>query len=215
MTIEAFYDVYEDERISEIIIVDDASDFGIYEDLRSMCDALPKVKLYRNVTNQDCYRNKMTAVSFATNEWVCLWDSDNVFGKDYIDKLFELEWNANTSYMPSFAAPTFDYSAFSGVTITRGNVASYMGLPMFDTMLNCMNFFINRPEYLRVFDGSINPHTADSLYFNYCWFNAGNCMYVTPGLKYGHTIHSGSHYIQNNHKTGNLYEEIIQKLTMI
>lgn len=41
MTIESFYDVYEDERISEIIIVDDASDIEIYEDLKSMTDAFP------------------------------------------------------------------------------------------------------------------------------------------------------------------------------
>lgn len=83
MTIESFYDVYEDERISEIVIVDDASDFEVYEDLKSMTDALPKVKLYRNLTNQDCYFNKATAIGYATNERAILLDSDNKIDKSY------------------------------------------------------------------------------------------------------------------------------------
>lgn len=213
MTIESFYDVYNDERVSEIVIVDDASDLDIYEDLKSMCDALPKVKLYRNLTNQDCYRNKMTAISYATNEWCILLDSDNKIDKSYLDRLFEIEeWDANTSYMPSFAAPTFNYQEYSGLTISRKNVASYMGKPLFDTMLNCMNLFINKSAYLRVWQDVENPHTADSIFFNYCWFLMGNKMFVVPSLKYEHKIHEQSHYILNNYKTGNLYKEVEDKL---
>lgn len=213
MTIESFYDVYNDERISELIIVDDASDLDIYEDLKSMCDALPKVKLYRNLTNQDCYRNKMTAISYATNEWCILLDSDNKIDKSYLDRLFEIEgWDANTSYMPSFAAPTFNYQQYSGLTISRENVASYMGRPLFDTMLNCMNLFVNRGEYLRLWESVENPHTADSILFNYNWFKGGNRMYVVPSLTYQHLIHDGSHYKLNCHKTNGLYEQIENNL---
>lgn len=213
MTIESFYDVYNDERVGEIVIVDDASDLDIYEDLKSMCDALPKVKLYRNLTNQDCYRNKMTAISYATNEWCILLDSDNKIDKSYLDRLFEInEWDENTSYMPSFAAPTFNYEDYSGKVFSKENVAAYMDLPLFTTMLNCMNLFINKNEYLRVWQEIENPHTADSIFFNYCWFVADNKMYVVHDLRYEHKIHSGSHYILNNHKTGNLYSVIEQKI---
>lgn len=213
MTIESFYDVYNSDKVSEIIIVDDTSDIEIYEDLKLMCDALPKVKLYRNLTNQDCYRNKMTSVSFATNEWVVLLDSDNKIDQSYLDIIFDLHWERNCSYMPSFAAPSFNYNQFAGNIITKENVSQLIGKPLFDTMLNCMNFFINRDEYLRVWQDVENPKTADSIFFNYCWFNAGNEMYVVPNLSYQHLIHSGSHYVNNNHLTPDgLYESILNNL---
>jgi len=75
-----------------------------------------------------------------------------------------------------------------------------------------MNYFVNRTQYLRVWDGSVNPYTADSLYQNYNWFKSGNKMFVVPGMTYMHRIHQGSHYILNNHKTGNFYQETEQKL---
>lgn len=213
MTLQAFENVYEDDRISEIVIVDDASDWGMFTELKEFCELIPKIKLYRNLTNQDCYRNKMTALSYATNDWCILLDSDNVIEKDYLDRLFEIQdWDNSTSYMPSFAAPTFSYEKFEGETISKSNVGLFMGLPLFDTMLNCMNFFINRIEYLNVWEDVENPHTADSIFFNYCWFNFGNKMYVVPNLKYEHKIHDQSHYILNNHKTGSLYKEVEDKL---
>jgi hypothetical protein len=65
---------------------------------------------------------------------------------------------------------------------------------------------------MKVWQPDIDPHTADSLLQNYNWFNAGNKMLVVPGLTYFHRVHDGSHYKQNVHKTGNLYEELIEKI---
>jgi hypothetical protein len=85
-------------------------------------------------------------------------------------------------------------------------------------MLNAMNFFVNRDEYLRVFDTTKEePWTADSIYFNYLWLKAGNKIYVTPGMQYDHRVndHAGqepSHYSTHNRKTGNFYNEVVQKL---
>ena len=88
-----------------------------------------------------------------------------------------------------------------------------MGQKSFDTMLNAMNFFVNRAEYLRIFDTTKEePWTADSIYFNYLWLKAGNKIYVTPGMQYDHLVHDGSHYKNNVHKTGNFYNEVVQKL---
>jgi glycosyltransferase involved in cell wall biosynthesis len=213
MTVQSFYEVYDDDRVSEIVIVDDASDMKIYEELKAMTDSLSKVTLYRNLQNRDCYENKYTAVSYATNDWVILLDSDNKIDKSYLDIIFGLEWDKNTSYMPSFAAPTFNYQEFAGTIVSKENVAQLMGRPLFDTMLNCMNFFVNVSEYLRVWQPVQNPKTADSIFFNYCWFKEGNEMYVVPNLTYQHLIHSGSHYVNNNHLTPTgLYESIVEKL---
>jgi len=214
MTIECFYDVYKDERVAEITIVDDASEMDIYEDLKSMTDALPKVKLFRNEINLDCYRNKHRSIELATSKWCCLWDSDNTFGVEYLNKLFEIkEWQDDTIYAPDFAMPTFDYQRYSGVEITRHNVANYMGEPIFQTCLNTMNFFINRDNYLKVWDGSVDPVTSDSIYFNFKWLEAGFKIKIVDGLNYLHRIHDKSHYNSNSHRTPTgFHENVLNKL---
>jgi len=218
MLIESFSKVLDDPRIDDIFISDDASELPIFNQVKAIVDVLNqthgnKIRLQRNLTNVDCYRNKYHSVLWAKNQWCILLDSDNQIDKDYLDRLYEIpEWDNDTSYMPVLAAPTFIYEEFSGLTISKENVASYMDKRFFSTMLNCFNFFINRDEYIRIWDGSVTPNTADSLYFNYCWFNAGNKMYVVPDLIYQHAIHSGSHYQLNNHKTGEFYNDIEQKI---
>lgn len=213
---KSFEQVYDDDRVEEIVIVDDASDLEVFEQIRQRSFNLPKIKLHRNVQNRDCYENKYTALSFASNDWCILLDSDNIIGKGYLDKIFEIEnWEQDTAYMPAFAAPLFDYKFFAGQTYSKENVSDYIRMHMFDTMLNCANYFVNRHQYIRIWQPDINPHTADSILQNYNWFAAGNKMYVVPGLEYFHRVHEGSHYRQNVHKTGNLYNEILEKLKLL
>ena len=45
MTLNSFKEVYNDDRVEAIIIVDDASDEHIYAKLKEECDKLSKVKL--------------------------------------------------------------------------------------------------------------------------------------------------------------------------
>ena len=213
MLFEAFAKVYDDPRVDEIVIVDDTSELDIFEKIRERSFAMEKIKLYRNANNRDCYLNKYTSLSFAQNDWCILLDSDNIIDVDYLDKIFGFdEWDEKTSYMPSFAKPLFNYSALSGYTLCKENMYEMIRLHMADTMLNCCNYFVNRHEYMKVWQPDINPHTADSILQNYNWFMAGNKMLVVPGLEYFHRVHPGSHYQNNNHLTGNLYNEILEKL---
>jgi len=212
-TLESFVQVANDDRLAEIIIVDDCSDQAIYKQLETAVSFCDKVKLYRNEINLDCFLNKHKAISLSTSDFVIILDSDNVIDKSYLDRIFEIEnWDKNTSYMPSAAAPNFIYTHFAGMTFSKTNVANFLSERLFDTMLNCFNFFINRDEYLRVFSNEINPITADSIWFNYLWFAAGNKMYVVPNLFYQHVISEDSHYKMKNKETGNLYNEIIDKI---
>lgn len=214
MTIESFYDVYDDERISEIIVVDDASNNDVYEDLKSMTDCFPKVKLYRNLINQDCYRNKMIAISFATNEWCILLDSDNKIDKSYINGIYyEQKWGEKMIYTPCFAKPTFDFRQYMGTVVTKENVAQFIDLPLFETCLNAANYFVNRNEYLKIWDGSIDPCTSDSIYMCLRWLESGDKIYIHPLMKYEHRIHDGSHYKNNVHRTPDgFHENILQQL---
>lgn len=222
LLLDSFKGIADHEFISEIVIVDDKSDAKTFEWLLwNIAHKYPKVKLFQNQRNLDCFFNKREAIGKATNEWCILADSDNVFNKDYIDRCEQL-WisglNPRTVYQPSFAKPHFNFERWEGHLIDRNNVAKFMVDPTFSTLLNAANYFVNKYEYLKVWDGSIDPVTSDSIYQNLNWFKSGNNMYVVPGLEYTHRIddHNGeepSHYAKHVRRTPyNLHRSIEQQL---
>lgn len=212
---ESFAQVLDDPRITDVCIVDDHSSTHTIIEINRMLSELPahreKIRFFMNDRNLGCYRNKREAVSKASNEWVILLDSDNVITPVYIDALFTHEWSRRRILQPEFAEPHFDFTQFSG---------KYFGTPFdtvnfndtFFTMLNACNYFVNRDEYLKVWEDRPEPWTADSLLQNYNWLNAGNYIHVLPGLRYQHRVHDGSHYKEHHKKTGNLYNELVNKL---
>lgn len=212
MTLDAFDKIYADQRVHSIVISDDCSDLDIFEKLRDIVAYYPKVILHRNSENRDCYANKKQAVSLSPTPYCILLDSDNQIGVDYLDKLFQEDWREDTFLMPCWAKPTFDYRAFANMQFSKSNVAMYMDMPFFSTMLNCANYFVNKDTYLKCFDENLNPHTADSLFINYRLFELGGKLKVVDGMMYNHLIHDGSHYRLNNHKTGDFYSEVENKL---
>lgn len=215
-TLESFVQVANDDRISEIVIVDDCSDLEIYQKLKIAVEFCDKVKLFRNINNQDCYRNKKHAISFALNEWCIIFDSDNILTKEYIDRLYQIPvWDYETIYQPAWAQPAFYFRPYEGLTFTKENIAENLHRPMLSTMLNAMNYFVNRDKYSSVWQKDINPHTADSILQNYNHLASGGKIYVVPGMFYEHRIHNGSHYKNNNHLTGNLYQEIENNLKQL
>ncbi len=216
---ESIEQVIDDERISEIVISDDCSEYGLYCRVVDHYKAYPKVKIYRQIANVDCHRNKFNAVHEATNEWVILFDSDNILTKDYIDAIERQQiFKDDVIYQPSFAKPHFDFTAFEGLLITGDNVASHMMKHQFQTMLNANNNFFNRERWLKYFDTTIDPVTSDSIYQNYLWLKSGGQIYVVPGLQYEHRVnkHSteeGSHYMKNHRRTKpGFHESIVNKL---
>lgn len=213
LLLECVAPILEDQRISEIVISDDASTDGSYLKLLECFSSHPKVKVFQNAHNLDCYQNKAQALRLCSNEWAILFDSDNILPVEYLDCLYRLlEWKEDTVYCPDFAEPYFDYTAFAGREIDQENVAKFMAMPHFATALNTCNYFVHRNSYLEVWDGSVNPHTADSIFQMYNWFRHGKKMQIVPGLRYFHRIHSGSHYKQNVHKTGDFSAVVESRL---
>lgn len=216
---ESIEQIIDDERISEIIISDDCSDHSLYKRVVEHYKPWPKVKVSRTDTNIDCYRNKHRAVSLATNEWVLLIDSDNVFSKEFIDNIFQLlPWFEDTILQPSFARPHFNFTRFKDVLFTSDNISVFMTAPQFSTMLNAANHFFNRDTWLSVWDKDVDPVTSDSIYQNYRWLAAGNSIYVVSGLEYSHRVNEHgkeekSHYQKNHRRTKpGFHESIIKKL---
>lgn len=212
MLLQSFEKVYNDERISEIIVSDDHSEAGVYYELEKLFAHLPKVKMFRQDINVDCYLNKRQAVELATNDFVILFDSDNILGTDYLDRVFEHEWEADTILAPYFAKPHFDYRAFGNLVISKNNVASLMKEKMFSTLLNTCNYFVCRKQYLNFFDDSVDPVTSDSEYFNYCWLAGGNKIKVVAGMEYFHRVHDESHFKINNRRTNGFDQIVKEKL---
>lgn len=217
MTIESFINVYDDTRVKTICIVDDASDEDVYEKLKSITSSLPKVKLYRNEFNRDCYRNKASAMGLVDCVWAILLDSDNSISKDYLDKIYEIPfWYEDIIYTPSFAKPHFDFRNYSGLILSKENVSSFVDSPMLEVCLNAANYFVNTQSYVDVWDAYVDPVTSDSIFQCYNWLMAGKKIRIVDGLEYLHSVHQGSHYQNNVARTPNgFHEKLLNKLRQL
>lgn len=209
--------VVNDDRIDEVVINDDCSRWEVYNSMVWYFKDLPKVKVFRNEQNIDCYRNKAKALELASNDWCILFDSDNIIDTKYIDRienLWQAGLNDRTAYAPSFAKPHFNFTAFEGTIISKSNISKLIESDKIQTMLNAMNYFVNRNEYLRVFDPSVDPVTSDSIYQNSRWLKLGNSIYVVPDLYYTHRVNDHeseepSHYGKNMRRTPEGFHERI------
>lgn len=215
---DSFKAVVNDERVSEVIISDDCSDYDLYKKIVDRAAKMSeKIKVSRTDTNIDCFLNKRRAVSLASSEYVILLDSDNRIGVDYLDAIYSRGWSSRELFQPEFARPHFDFKKFANHSYNRLNLFSCIKDTTFTTMLNAMNYFVNRDEFLRVLDGSVNPVTSDSIWQNYCWLKAGNSIFVMPGMQYDHKTEKykeeGSHYQKNVRRTPSAFHEsVIEKL---
>lgn len=215
---ESFRRVIDHPLISEILIVDDCSDMQITAQIWNRFQSHAKIRVRRNETNLGCYHNKKHAISQASNDWVILLDSDNIIDNDYVNRIETLMTagvNPTTIYQPDWGRPHFNWTAYSGLIVNKGNVSRYAHEASFTTALNAMNYFVNKGEYLRVWEDRPEPWTADSLLQNTRWIEGGNSIYFVPDLSYEHRIHEGSHYREHQHKTGNLYNELVQRLKQL
>ena len=202
MLLESFQHVYDDPRISEIVISDDHSDINIYNKLVEYCKDKPKIKLFRNDKNVGMSLNKKLAIERSTSEWAIIFDSDNVLRPVYINNFMEFfvesmpfDGQKKMIYCPDFAWPDFDYTKFSGQTINRKNVKRYMPQKMFDCFMNTANYIVNRNWYMKTYQHDSTVKAADTIHFNYLWLKSGGSFYVVPGMQYFHRVHSGSGFL--------------------
>jgi glycosyltransferase involved in cell wall biosynthesis len=201
MTVESFAQVIDDPRITDILILDDASTDGSFEKLVEYFKNNSEVKVTRQAQNRGMSRNKRDAISLVQGPWVIIWDSDNILGKEYLDALeyhikhyWELE--PNCIYIPSFAKPAFDYRKYEGCLYDQSVLP-----PVHEDAANCMmntcNYVVNQTEYLKVYQHDLSIKGTDTVWFNYLWLKAGNSFYVIPGMEYHHRIHDGSGFLQD------------------
>lgn len=200
MLLESFAGVIDDPRIDEIIIMDDHSESQYWNKIKDLDKFNPKIKTIQQLFNRGMSENKRDAIACAKNEWVIIFDSDNIIGKDYINAIeAEGELLSRFIYCPSFAKPNFDYRKFIG---KRYNIKYSTGEPpdLNDPMLNCLfntcNYLVKRDMYVNVWKENLSVGCADTIWFNYLWLKEGNYFTVLPGMEYEHRVHKGSGFLQ-------------------
>lgn len=212
MTIKSFENVLDDPRITEIIIVDDASDEEQYKELSSLVKQLnsSKVLVLRNEINLGMSMNKLRAISQCNNPWVIIFDSDNVLDTNYLDAfdncIFDVAINhphhspQSIIYCPSGAMPKFDYSDFEKCMINKSNVkgylTSYSGKEM-EWLLNTCNYIVNKRRYIETYEHNREMRATDTIWHNYNHLRTGGSFYVMPNSQYQHLVHEGSGWRQD------------------
>lgn len=202
MTVESFAQVIDDPRIDDIVLLDDASTNGDYERLHDHFKDNEKVRVIRQAQNRGMSLNKRDAIALSKNEWVIIFDSDNVISTQYLDAInthLALR-DFGTIYCPSFARPQFDYRIFEGLSFAKENTSGALKDPSgnkINMLLNTCNYTVNRVEYLQVYEHNPEMKGTDTVWFNYLWLKAGYSFYVVPGMQYFHRVHEGSGFLQD------------------
>lgn len=214
--------------IDEIIITDDdingSDKIAIDKFLLNYRDNRKKqVKTYVNKVRLGPLHNKLKAMSLASNEWICLMDSDNFADIDYF-KAFMTYFNSNRSsiknetiFAPSFAKPRFDYRELEGLVINKSTLSDCVRLDknkILKRAMNTGNYIINKTLIDR-FDLSketVNcEYAADVIYFNTILFEDFDIDFIiVPGMHYTHVVHKGSIYLQT-HKQSKEFCKYTQK----
>lgn len=199
MTVESFAQVIDDPRLTEILLLDDASTDDSYLKLVEHFRANDKVKVMRQATNQGMAENKKCAIALASGDRVLILDSDNKIDKSYIDAIY-IEGNLHDDTVincAEFAYPNFDFRKYSGQFIDYKNAKRFMSHDMFRCFLNCCNYVVPQKTYLDVYQKDDTVKEADTIAFNYRWLKAGYSFYIVPGCGYFHRTHAESGFMKN------------------
>lgn len=197
LTLKSFAKVVDDDRISEIVIVDDCSKRPIFDELQKGITH-PKVKLIQNKENLGMSRNKAKAISLCENEWVIILDSDNEIDTDYIDAFYKhFSADRKVFYCPSFARPNFDYRKYEGRSFDAISIKHHLKESEMQCLLNTSNYVVNRDWFISIYKHDPSVKETDTHWVNYLNLKAGGGLFVVPKMEYDHLVHKDSGWMQH------------------
>lgn len=222
MTIESFEKVLNDDRIDDIVIMDDASMPTVKELFYQwiLSDNSKKVHFWEQSTNVGMSRNKRDAITNAKNEWCIILDSDNIIDPSYIDAFYDycggpemlskLNDDEKFIFCPDFAKPQFNYKEYrSGgnghESVYRSGIyaaieaAQEIKHDNFNCLMNTCNYIVNRDFYLKVYQYNKDHKASDTIWHNYNHLKAGGRFVIVPNMEYFHRVHPGSGFMQDVH----------------
>jgi hypothetical protein len=219
----------ENNYINEIIICDENGND------KNKIDKIfnnPKLKTFKNNNILGPCLNKINCVLNATNEWICLIDSDNFADIDYFKTIENFFKNNNvdktTILAPSFAKPNFNYSYLEGICITKNNLneiifkdlqlkKKYNNNEDLFVCMNTGNYFFNKYIFENLdLDNEIeyihNTPACDVIYINTLFFEQLNIKFIiVPGLYYLHNVHDGSIFKQTCIKNKYMRQKVFNR----
>ncbi len=214
MTLESFSKVVNHPRIDEILILDDGSPQNVVDAIAEATKDVPKIVVMKQAQNRGMMQNKADAVALAKNEWVILFDSDNVLFEQYVNSIPQF-LDPSVIYVPAFAEPNFDMTRLAGKLIDARTYQLYVGLECFAWFLNVCNYVVNRDRYAKIYEFNNAIKGTDTAYFAYNWLTSGGRFYVMPGAHYKHRVHDGSEFMKDVNYNMQKAEEILQKIKTI
>lgn len=183
---------------------------------------LVKLRMLRNNTRLGAFRNKLRAVSLASNEWALLLDVDNVFTLESVELLcHSISWDLSCVYAPSQIRIFPDRGPFDLENeAQRARTHQQLGIRSFVSnrnlgasffrrlmnskflrskylayfFLNTGNFLVPRARYVEVAEAAIGSRTAD--------FGAADVIaFSTSWLDAGYVFQlvEGSYYFHRTH----------------
>jgi hypothetical protein len=197
-------------KIDYVVICDENGN-----DISKICDSEhimdPKLRLYENYTVLGVYGNKRRCFMTSSTDWVAVLDSDNYFEPEFFDAfLAAVERDGDAAKKTIYCAGEnmrLDLNTglvddktrqFSGMRISLDNWNRVIDSPGWNFLLNDGNSIWPR-EVIQHFPDLPEERIVgtDSIFFMKRAIEAGYTLCVEPTMKYTHTVHDGSHWLQN------------------
>ena len=167
-----------------------------------------KLILSTNTEILGMYRNKRRCLELAPTEWVAVLDSDNVFPEAFFETIMDELQTADqkTIYASANIVRLFLKTGeseertqhFSGKKINQSNWNETLQTRAWNFLLNDGNCIWPRDVVKHFPDIPEDQMVGtDSIFFMRQAIQAGYTLSVEPTMRYVHTVHDGSHWLQN------------------
>jgi glycosyltransferase involved in cell wall biosynthesis len=199
----------ENPFLDEIVITDETG-----EDIKLIQEHFqnPKLKLFVNEKRLHAFLNKREAVLKASNDWICLIDSDNFAPIEYFEAWKNyVEQNGfilNAIYSPSKTIPQEKHSGFDYREFINQNISFFKAQELYKTtkygpsLFNTGNFILHKSMYtnyqptIEDIQTTLHCPALECLYQNYLFFTKCNAiMIVVKDMEYHHIVHDESLYL--------------------
>lgn len=195
--------------ISEIVICDENG-----EDVKKIKNVFtdPKIKTFINSEILGPFKNKEKVVLHASNQVICLIDSDNFAPIEYFEAWLTYIKNNGfddkTVYCPEKLYEhknsnfvRFDFTCWRGQQITKENIKELFYKNNMGILLNTGNYIFSKDVYLKALTPShlTKYEYGIDVFTKNRWLLDEMCkLVVVPNMNYIHTRHQGSYYLQTH-----------------
>jgi glycosyltransferase involved in cell wall biosynthesis len=196
------------DNIAHVVVCDETG-----EDVEAIQKTVwahhPKLHLYVNEHRLGMYANKRRCVEKSPTDWVAVLDSDNLFPDEYFESLFDLWKDEGASTKTVYAASEIvrvflktgdseeKTQQFTGMRITKSNWNKVLQMKGWNFLLNDGNW-VGHTSVLEAWPPlpENKVKATDSIRIVKNLIENGWTYYITPGMRYIHTVHDDSEWIK-------------------